>query len=1426
MGLTNTTHAVRTPRTPAMWMAILLSAAVLAALCTPALAADYTVTLYAIPNEGGTMTGAGSYASGTEVTVEAVAAPGYTFARWSTNAYGTGLESTDNPYAFTLTANKTLYAMFVADVPTCYTIDIGSTCFTDGQYADASQWANAGSRASICSPCSTGGAAGTDRMRTNSTTSVSRANYYPNIAYGGYYDVLVTFGYHPNSYNNVTYGVKDGNGSETTYTVSQYTSNQNVTVNQHRWNALDIAPFSFDRGQWTDTSKNWVYVYHSAGKYLMADATRFRWSHPSTPTITSGAPVTGGIDVAFSTVDLPGPGSDGDGAADGYYTIYRSETDGFEVIPGTTAPVYTTTTYKGQAGEGGYPDSLTYHDTDVVAGHTYYYKVCAWETGWADASSQTTVAYAGPPKATSPDPDDGATGLDPTSVSLNWSASGASAYEVWFDDGTGTLIDKGEQTETTYVASGLVQDQTYKWRIDTKNFFATTEGDVWTFTTGVPLTLTPSPIEGGTCAGGGYYAPGAQVSPTATPSTDYVFVKWSTDPEGTDTVTLPYEMPSGASTLYAIFETRYTKVIGARCGGAEVSYGSGWVADGAYSDLSPCGTTGCITSSGALSGAKFYPDFAFAGYYTAAVTFPQRGASANHKLSYKYPSPVQTSETVDQSVAENCNKWYYLDGGTPHGFDAGQDTSNQLIWVGTTTGIALDGARFQWAHPHNVTDLTATAAGAYRIDLSWSAVDLPGSSADGLSDADGYYAVYRSETSDGEAVPPESPTATTPVFIGVATEQGTAGVIGYSDISVSPNHTYYYKVYAWEADYSSDASPEATATTGAGAPPGQATITTGPADGATGVATNTSLNWTALDATSYDVYFDDGTGTLAFKGNQTAETYSPSGLVENHSYKWRIDARNPDSSTEGDVWTFMTGVMLTLTPSPIDGGTCDGGGYYAPGASVSPTATPTVVGGSGYQFVKWSTDADGTDAVALPYEMPSTDATLYAIFANTLKAVGARCGGSDWADSGNLGNSSVISSVSPCTGSRYRNCDFLTDWGNYKPTLLYGGWYKVQTTFGTDGHNSTVVRYTLYHKNGSIIDIVDQSDPNLYNTWVDLGMVEGNPTAYQFDYGQDISVGKDPGAGKVIEQGNAAETSSIHRFYDGCRWVWDRPNAVPDLTATRISSTEIDLAWPGVDMPPAGGYYIIERKTESGGAWGVLANLPGSGANPGAITYQDTSVAPGSHYHYRILAHQINDADAYSPETGLVTTSIGDPSESQTTAGPVTYTVTYGGATSITLAPSDVTLNTTGTANGTVSVDGTGTSTRTVTISSITGVGTIGISIAAGTAADDDGNLAQAAGPSATFIVSGPVVSYGLNNKAVGDAIVETASGTLVFTVWGKVTTIDADSFYVDDGSGKPVKVLFTGHGLADDDYASARGTLDVSGAEPVMTAQMVKKQN
>jgi hypothetical protein len=154
-----------------------------------------------------------------------------------------------------------------------------------------------------------------------------------------------------------------------------------------------------------------------------------------------------------------------------------------------------------------------------------------------------------------------------------------------------------------------------------------------------------------------------------------------------------------------------------------------------------------------------------------------------------------------------------------------------------------------------------------------------------------------------------------------------------------------------------------------------------------------------------------------------------------------------------------------------------------------------------------------------------------------------------------------------------------------------------------------------------------------------------------------------------------------------------------------------------------------------------------------------------------------NTAPAAGPSTTFIvdntppTITIGSPSVSLTMGGPVTYSVTYADANfnTSTLVLANITLNKTSTANGTVGLTGSGTS-YTVTISSITGDGTLGISIAAGTASDKAGNTAPAGGPSTTFTVDNtpPTVTI---NQASGQADPTNASPINFTVVFSEPTT-------------------------------------------------------
>jgi alpha-tubulin suppressor-like RCC1 family protein len=160
------------------------------------------------------------------------------------------------------------------------------------------------------------------------------------------------------------------------------------------------------------------------------------------------------------------------------------------------------------------------------------------------------------------------------------------------------------------------------------------------------------------------------------------------------------------------------------------------------------------------------------------------------------------------------------------------------------------------------------------------------------------------------------------------------------------------------------------------------------------------------------------------------------------------------------------------------------------------------------------------------------------------------------------------------------------------------------------------------------------------------------------------------------------------------------------------------------------------------------------------------------------------------------TISIGAPSKTITNSGPVTYTVTYTGASSVSLANGHITLNKTGDANAAVNVTGTGTATRTVTLSGTTGNGTLGISVFAGTASDAAGNLSGAAGPSAAFTVDNvaPVTAAnplgGTFNSAQNVSLNTSETATIYYTTNGVDPTV-ASAIY-NPASSIPIAATTT----------------------------------
>ena len=136
---------------------------------------------------------------------------------------------------------------------------------------------------------------------------------------------------------------------------------------------------------------------------------------------------------------------------------------------------------------------------------------------------------------------------------------------------------------------------------------------------------------------------------------------------------------------------------------------------------------------------------------------------------------------------------------------------------------------------------------------------------------------------------------------------------------LAPGSVYYWRVDARGAGGITQGPVWTFTTAGMIEKPGKA-VAPSPVDGGTGVAQNTELSWDSGGrATSYDVYLgtDPVLGAGELQQTQATRTYYPRELRAGTRYYWRIDAKNGQGTTTGDVWTFTTVQTPEQNTSPV-----------------------------------------------------------------------------------------------------------------------------------------------------------------------------------------------------------------------------------------------------------------------------------------------------------------------------------------------------------------------------------------------------------------------------------------------------------------------------------------------------------------------------
>ncbi len=505
--------------------------------------------------------------------------------------------------------------------------------------------------------------------------------------------------------------------------------------------------------------------------------------------------------------------------------------------------------------------------------------------------------------------------------------------------------------------------------------------------------------------------------------------------------------------------------------------------------------------------------------------------------------------------------------------------------------------------PAAPSGLSATTVSAGEIDLLWT----------DNSANESNFVVGRSTTSGG----PYSDIAT----LG-------ANTVGYNNTGLSANTAYYYVVRATNTGGSSANSAQATATTLPFPPSAPGGLS------ATAVSTSQiNLAWTdnSPNETSFTVARSATTGgpysniaTLA--ANTTS--FSDTNLSAATTYFYVVRASNSGGSSpnsnEGSDTTFA---LVPNAPSNL---------IATPYNATQINLTWTDNSANELNFiVARSTTAGGpyTDVATLAANATSfsnnglaTNTTYYYVVRAT-----------------NAGGSSVNSAESSATTPE---SDLLID---NKSATVVGAWSTGTTAadrYGSDyrfigeGTGSSSLKFTPYIASTGSYDVFE---------WHAQGANRATnaPHVITFNGGsQTIPVNQETNGGKwnflgtfSFAAGTAGNVKITDGFVDPAQVVMadaiklvraPAPSAPSALTATTVSSSQINLAW--TDTSTNESNFVVARGTVSGGPYTDIATLAAN-----ATSYNNTGLTPNTAYYYVVRATNSSGASANAAQATATT---------------------------------------------------------------------------------------------------------------------------------------------------------------------------------------------
>ena len=191
----------------------------------------------------------------------------------------------------------------------------------------------------------------------------------------------------------------------------------------------------------------------------------------------------------------------------------------------------------------------------------------------------------------------------------------------------------------------------------------------------------------------------------------------------------------------------------------------------------------------------------------------------------------------------------------------------------------------------------------------------------------------------------------------------------------------------------------------------------------------------------------------------------------------------------------------------------------------------------------------------------------------------------------------------------------------FTPNVVVPGDYKVYQWHPLRNDASASVPFVINYNGGSTTVYANQQT-NAGN-WSLLG-------PFNFAAGT---------AGYIRVTDDIAEPGAV-AIADGVKLIFVPPTSVPaapsGLTASAVSSNQIDLAW--TDNATNETAYIVASSTTAGGPYTNIAVLPLN-----STSYNNTGLAPATTYYYVVWATNLLGASAASAEASATTIGIATP---------------------------------------------------------------------------------------------------------------------------------------------------------------------------------------